>query len=165
MCRESLALRSDEGNETGPDRPRYPPRHSRWFLLHRRDPKTEAVFCGEGVWGNRFEYEPTGEFILDAGPTPSSQDGKDGTTAGPLKTQLNRILLRLVEAAVKAGAWRRANDLRAYIAAVEERASDSGQAAGASPELAERRSWVREPADLLDPVPDTLNRLLGDPQS
>jgi hypothetical protein len=42
--------------------------------------------------------------------------------------------------------------MRAYIAAVEERASGSGQSAAATPDLAEWLSWAREQADHLDPV-------------
>jgi hypothetical protein len=63
------------------------------------------------------------------------------------------------------GAWRRANDLRAYITVVEERAADRGQPTDASPELARWLAWARELADHLDPVPSTLERLLGDPQT
>ena len=35
----------------------------------------------------------------------------------------------------------------------------------ASPELAEWLSFAREEADHLDPIPDTLDRLLGDPHT
>lgn len=196
-------------------------------VTHGRGRETEVVFCGEGVplrlreryrqvaippdkqrkdiWGSRFEYVLTGEFILDAGHSYSDQYGKDGKHAGPLEDQLNPILTRLIEAVGKARAirrkqeadhrrweeqerlrreqvereraerarveallaeavaWRRMNDLLAYIAAVEERAANSGQSADATPELAEWLTWAREQADRLDPVPDTLDRLLGDP--
>lgn len=72
-------------------------------MTHGRGRETEVAFCGEGVplrlreryrqvkippdkqpkglWGSRFEYVLTGEFILDAGPSYSDQYGKDGTTA------------------------------------------------------------------------------------
>jgi hypothetical protein len=63
------------------------------------------------------------------------------------------------------GAWRRANDLRAYITAVEERAADRGQPTDARPELARWLTWARELADRLDPITHTLNGLLGDPQT
>jgi hypothetical protein len=70
-----------------------------------------------------------------------------------------------VEALLTAvGAWRQTNDLRAYIAAVEGRAAHHGQLADASTELARWLTWARELADRLDPVPSTLDRLLGDPQ-
>lgn len=194
-------------------------------VTHGRGRGTEVVFYGEGVplrlreryrqvaippdkqpkglWGSRVEYVLTGEFILDAGHSYGSPYGKDGTTAGPLETQLNRILLRLVETVGKvrasrrrqevdrrrweeqerlrrdqaererierarveallaeAAAWRRASDLRAYIAAVEERAAD-GQTTDASPELLNWLSWAREQADRLDPVTQAVARLKGD---
>lgn len=63
------------------------------------------------------------------------------------------------------GAWRRANDLRAYITAVEERVADRGQPTDARPELARWLTWARELADRLDPITHTLNGLLGDPQT
>lgn len=61
----------------------------------------------------------------------------------------------------EAVAWRRANYLRAYIAAVEERATGRGQPANATPELAEWLTWAREQADRLDPVSSTSGRLTG----
>ena len=60
-----------------------------------------------------------------------------------------------------AEAWRRADDLRAYIAAVEERAADSDQPTDANPKLAEWLLWASEQADRLDPVPRILCQLRG----
>jgi hypothetical protein len=72
---------------------------------------------------------------------------------------------RVEKLLAEAEAWRRANDLRAYIAAVEEQASDREPPTDASPELARWLTWARELADRLDPVSSTLDRLLGDPQT
>jgi hypothetical protein len=190
-----------------------------------RERGTRVVFCDEGVpvrlreryrqvpvppdkqrtsvWGGRFEYVLTGEFILDAGHSYGDQYAKDGRTTGPLETQLNRILPRLVEALgraraarwrqeaahrqweeqerlrqeqaererverarveallAEATAWRKVNDLRSYIAAVEERAADA-QTMDTSPKLANWLSWAREQADRLDPVTQAVARMKGD---
>ncbi|TMH38384.1 MAG: hypothetical protein E6H56_15625 [Betaproteobacteria bacterium] len=94
---------------------------------------------------DRYTYTPTG--ALKLGVACSTGDLRRAISDGKqqrIEEHLNRFVVGLE--------WRRAEEIRAYVSAVEAKALNDTTAGDSNGELDRWMSWARSKADSLDPL-------------